>query len=66
MKILLYSCYKVVFVYVIGEDTCESKKVGILQLLLSNFRVNGSFLLFVILLTVAYSALNPYFYLIFR
>ena len=52
--------------YVIGEDTCESKKVGILQLLLSNFRVNGSFLLFVILLTVAYSALNPYFYLIFR
>ena len=39
--------------------------VGILQLLLSNFRVNGSFLLFIIWLTVAYSALNPYVYLMF-
>ena len=39
--------------------------VGILQLLLSNFRVNGSFLLLIIWLTVAYSALNPYVYLMF-
>ena len=39
--------------------------VGILQFLLSNFRVNGSFLLFLIWLTVAYSALNPYVYLMF-
>ena len=39
--------------------------VGISQLLLSNFRVNGSFLLFIIWLTVAYSALNPYVYLMF-
>ena len=39
--------------------------VGILQLLLSSFRVNGSILLFIIWLTVAYSALNPYVYLMF-
>ena len=39
--------------------------VGILQLLLSNFRVNGSFLLLIIWLIVAYSALNPYVYLMF-
>ena len=38
--------------------------VGILQLL-GYFHVNGSFLLFVIWLTVAYSALNPYVYLMF-
>jgi len=39
--------------------------VGVLQLLLSNFRVNGNFLLVLIWLTVAYSALNPYVYLMF-
>ena len=39
--------------------------VGVLELLVSNFRVNGSFLLFLIWLTVAYSALNPYVYLMF-
>ena len=39
--------------------------LGNLQLLRSNFRINGSFLLFFIWLTVAYSALNPYVYLMF-
>jgi len=38
--------------------------VGIL-LSVGNFRVNGSFLLFLIWLTVTYSALNPYVYLMF-
>ena len=39
--------------------------VGILGFVLSNFRINGSFLLFLVWLTVAYSSLNPYVYLIF-
>jgi len=39
--------------------------VGILQLSLSNFHVKESLLLFFIWLTVAYSALNPYVYLMF-
>ena len=39
--------------------------VGIFKLSSSNFRVNGSFLLFLIWLTVAYSALNPYVYFMF-
>ena len=39
--------------------------VGILQLSLSNFRVKENHLLFFIWLTVAYSALNPYVYLMF-
>ena len=39
--------------------------VGFLQLSLSNFQVNGSFLLLLIWLTVAYSALNPFVYLMF-
>ena len=39
--------------------------VGILGFVLSNFRINGSFLLFLVLLTVAYSSLNPYVYLMF-
>ena len=39
--------------------------VGILDFVLSNFRINGSFLLFLVWLTVAYSSLNPYVYLIF-
>jgi len=44
---------------------CPLFVVGILLLSIGNFRVKGSFLLLLIWLTVAYSALNPYVYLMF-